>query len=71
MKHFLSTVDWTKEELQDILDYSKYLKTNRFQDSLKNKSVGLVFFNPSMRTTTSFELGVQELGGCVVVLNPG
>ena len=44
MKHFLSTVDWTKEELQDILDYSKYLKTNRFQDSLKNKSVGLVFF---------------------------
>ena len=71
MKHFLSTVDWTKEELQDILDYSKYLKTNRFQDSLKNKSVGLVFFNPSMRTKTSFELGVQELGGCVVVLNPG
>lgn len=71
MKHFLSTVDWTKEELQDILDYSKYLKTNRFQDSLKNKSVGLVFFNPSMRTKTSFELGVQELGGYVVVLNPG
>ena len=48
MKHFLSTVDWTKEELQDILDYSKYLKTNRFQDSLKNKSVGLVFFNPPL-----------------------
>ena len=44
MKHFLSTVDWTKEELQDILDYSKYLKTNRFQDSLKNKSVGFFFF---------------------------
>ena len=71
MKNFISTQDWSKKELQDILDYAKDLKTNKFQDTLKNKSVALLFFNPSMRTRTSFELGIQELGGYAVVLHPG
>ena len=71
MKNFISTTDWTKQELQDILDYAKDLKINRFNNALKNKSVALLFFNPSMRTRTSFELGVQELGGYAVVLHPG
>ena len=71
MKNFISTTDWTKQELQDILDYAKDLKVNRFNNVLKNKSVALLFFNPSMRTRTSFELGVQELGGYAVVLHPG
>ena len=71
MKNFISTTDWTKQELQDILDYAKDLKVNRFNNALKNKSVALLFFNPSMRTRTSFELGVQELGGYAVVLHPG
>ena len=71
MKNFISTTDWTKQELQDILDYAKDLKINRFNNALKNKSVALLFFNPSMRTRTSFELGVHELGGYAVVLHPG
>ena len=71
MKNFISTTDWKKQELQEILDYAKDLKINRFNNALKNKSVALLFFNPSMRTRTSFELGVQELGGYAVVLHPG
>lgn len=71
MKNFISTSEWSKEELQDILDYSKVLKDNKFQETLKNKSVALLFFNPSMRTRTSFEIGIQELGGYAVVLHPG
>src|SRR3546814_1702816 len=31
----------------------------------------LVFFNPSLRTRTSFELGAFQLGGHAVVLQPG
>ena len=61
MKSFISTQDWSKSELQDILDYAKELKANKFQDNLKNKSIALLFFNPSMRTRTSFELGIQQL----------
>ena len=37
MKNFISTKDWTKNELQDILDYAKDLKVNKFQNTLKNK----------------------------------
>ena len=54
MKNFISTQDWSKAELQEILDYAKDLKKNKFQQTLKNKSVALLFFNPSMRTRTSF-----------------
>ncbi len=71
MKNFISTQDWSKPDLQDILDYAKELKVNKFQDNLKNKSIALMFFNPSMRTRTSFELGIQQLGGLAVVLHPG
>ena len=71
MKNFISTIDWSKDELQEILDYAKDLKNNRFNDSLKNKSIALLFFNPSMRTRTSFEIGINELGGFAVVLHPG
>ena len=71
MKNFISTHDWSKSDLQEILDYAKDLKTNKFQDNLKNKSIALLFFNPSMRTRTSFELGIQEMGGLAVVLHPG
>lgn len=71
MKNFITTDNWTRSDLQEILDYAKYLKKERFQDTLKNKSVALLFFNPSMRTRTSFEIGIQELGGYAVVLHPG
>ena len=71
MKNFISTHDWSKSDLQEILDYAKDLKTNKFQNNLKNKSIALLFFNPSMRTRTSFELGIQEMGGLAVVLHPG
>ena len=71
MKNFITTDNWTRSDLQEILDYAKYLKKERFQESLKNKSVALLFFNPSMRTRTSFEIGIQELGGYAVVLHPG
>jgi len=71
MKNFISTQDWSKSDLQDILDYAKELKVNKFQNNLKNKSVALLFFNPSMRTRTSFEIGIQEMGGLAVVLHPG
>ena len=71
MKNFITTDNWTRSDLQEILEYAKYLKKERFQDALKNKSVALLFFNPSMRTRTSFEIGIQELGGYAVVLHPG
>ena len=71
MKHFISTKNWSKSELQEILDFSIKLKENPFQPILKNKSVAMIFFNPSLRTKTSFEIGISELSGTAVVLQPG
>ncbi|WP_395377248.1 N-acetylornithine carbamoyltransferase [Marinicella sp. W31] len=70
-QHFINTEDWSQQALEDLLATATDLKNNPFHDALKNKSVALIFLNPSMRTRTSFELGIQQLGGVAVVLQPG
>ncbi len=71
MTNFLSTQDWSLEDLNETLDMAALLKNSPMQDHLNGKSVVLLFLNPSMRTRTSFEIGVQQLGGIAVVLQPG
>ena len=71
MKHFLNTQDWSRAELDAVLADAAAFKRSKFGDQLKGKSIALVFFNPSMRTRTSFELGAFQLGGHAVVLQPG
>lgn len=71
MKHFLNTQDWSRAELDAVLADAARFKRERLGDALKGKSIALVFFNPSMRTRTSFELGAFQLGGHAVVLSPG
>ena len=53
MKHFLSTVDWSRDELDALLEVAAGLKKQPIQDRLKGKSIALMFLNPSMRTRTS------------------
>ncbi len=76
MKHFLNTQDWSRADLDALLTQAALYKRNRLGDALKGrplegKSIALVFFNPSLRTRTSFELGAFQLGGHAVVLAPG
>ncbi len=71
MEHFLTTQDWTVEQLNSALDLATALKRNPMQVHLHGKSIALMFLNPSLRTRTSFELGMQQLGGIAIVLQPG
>ncbi|MBL90926.1 MAG: acetylornithine carbamoyltransferase [Myxococcales bacterium] len=71
MRHLISTADWSRSDLQAILDHAKALKADPIQPLLHQKSVGLLFFNPSMRTRSSFQLGIQQMGGHFVALAPG
>jgi N-acetylornithine carbamoyltransferase len=71
MKHFLNTQDWSRAELDAVLADAARFKRQKTGDALKGKSIALVFFNPSMRTRTSFELGAFQLGGHAVILAPG
>jgi len=69
MRHFLSTEDWPREDLQAMLERARQLRESPMGDALKGKSVALMFFNPSLRTRASFDIGVAQLGGHAVVLD--
>src|SRR2546423_683946 len=71
-RNFLTTADWTREELEGLLEAA--LRFKRGEDASKplaGRSVALVFFNPSLRTRASMQVGVYELGGNAVILEPG
>ncbi|MDT8319457.1 MAG: N-acetylornithine carbamoyltransferase [Xanthomonadales bacterium] len=71
MQHFMSTLDWPVDQLDKLLRLAADLKRDPLRDDLRGKSIALLFLNPSMRTRTSFELGMQQLGGIAIVLQPG
>jgi N-acetylornithine carbamoyltransferase len=75
MKHFLTTADLSPEELNSLIASALKLKRERGRsqssDFLTGRSVALVFFNPSLRTRASMQIGIHELGGNAVVLEPG
>ena len=71
IKHFLTTQDWSRAELDGLLAHAAEFKRSKLGHQLDGKSIALLFFNPSMRTRTSFELGAHQLGGKAIVLAPG
>jgi N-acetylornithine carbamoyltransferase len=71
MRHFLTTEDWSQPELAGLLELAAGLKANPVNDCLRGRAVALLFLNPSMRTRTSFQVGVGQMGGTAVVLEPG
>lgn len=71
MRHFITTHDWSRDELQSLLEVADRLKNNRYQPLLSNKTIALLFLNPSLRTRASFQIGADQLGAHAVVLEPG
>jgi len=70
--NFLSTTDLTQDELERLLDGAARFKSGDDQRKpLAGRSVALVFFNPSLRTRASMQVGIYELGGNAVILEPG
>jgi N-acetylornithine carbamoyltransferase len=70
-RHFLNTQDWSRADLDALLTQAAAFKRHKLGDQLKGRAIALVFFNSSLRTRTSFELGAFQLGGHAVVLQPG
>lgn len=72
MKNFLSTSDLDRADLDQLIESALGFKNgNDRSRPLAGKSIALVFFNPSLRTRASMQIGVYELGGHAVVLEPG
>lgn len=71
-KDFLTTAEWTGAELDELIESALRFKHGGDESKpLANRSVALVFFNPSLRTRASMQVGIYELGGNAVVLEPG
>jgi N-acetylornithine carbamoyltransferase len=71
-KSFINTLEFSPKELETILAKAAALKKSKKGPTpLKGKSVALVFFNPSLRTRVSFQVGIAQLGGQAVSMSVG
>ncbi|HME39724.1 MAG TPA: N-acetylornithine carbamoyltransferase [Steroidobacteraceae bacterium] len=71
MKRFLSLADFSREQILDLLKLAQSLQDKPDPKALAGKILGLVFFNPSLRTLASFQAGMARLGGSSFVITPG
>jgi N-acetylornithine carbamoyltransferase len=72
VKNFLTTLDLSRDQLNQLIDSALRFKSGADKSKpLADKSIALVFFNPSLRTRASMQIGIHELGGHAVVLEPG
>ena len=76
-KDFLSVLDFDAADLERCLDLAARLKADRTLGLqaptaavLNGRHVALLFEKPSLRTLSTFEIAVRELGGHVVTLQP-
>lgn len=73
-KNLITLQDWTKEEIDTVLDTSKYLKmmfaTGQSHRLLQDKTMFMMFFEQSTRTRNSVEAGITQLGGHAHDLTP-
>ncbi|ADT85769.1 MULTISPECIES: aspartate carbamoyltransferase [Vibrio] len=70
-RHIISIPEFTRHELELIVDTAARLKAEPNPELLKNKVVASCFFEPSTRTRLSFETAVQRLGGTVIGFDNG
>jgi len=74
-KDFLSILDFDATDLERCLQLSARLKAERplgrqapTADALDGRHIALLFEKPSLRTRSTFEIAVRELGGHVMAL---
>lgn len=71
MKRFFDLADFGRDEVVALLDLARRLQEHPEPQALAGKILGLVFFNPSLRTLASFQAGMARLGGNSFVITPG
>ena len=73
VKHLLKLLDWTSEDIQEVLNLADQLKYEQKHGIAKNylagKTLGMIFEKASTRTRVSFEVGMFQLGGKALFLS--
>ena len=74
VRHFLSLMDLTPDELRKLLkragELKAMLRAGQIHEPLKNKVLAMLFEKSSTRTRVSFEAGMAQLGGHAMFLSP-
>ena len=71
IKHFLNLNEISTRDIHKILIKSHMLKKNYGKTKMKKKQIlAMIFEKPSTRTRVSFEVGMKQLNGDVVILDP-
>jgi N-acetylornithine carbamoyltransferase len=71
VNRFLDLADFKRDQVLDLLALAQSLVDKPEPQALAGKILGLVFFNPSLRTLASFQAGMARLGGSSFVITPG
>ena len=74
-RDFITLLDWTKEEIEQVLELALELKQDRaigrlHDELLRAKTLFMIFYNQSLRTRNSFEAGMHQMGGHAHFLDP-
>lgn len=74
VKHFLSLMDLTSAELNQIIlraiELKKMHQQGKAETPLSGKTLAMIFDKSSTRTRVSFETGMYQLGGTAIFLSP-
>jgi len=70
MQHLVDTNDLSNTQLQEIMKDAAHFKAKRPPQLLRDKLLITLFFEPSTRTRSSFEVAAKRLGASVVHLDP-
>ena len=68
-RHLIETTDFSKQEIQKILDLAEQFLDGKMRNTLKDHIIITIFFENSTRTLSSFEVATKRLGGSVVRLD--
>ncbi|MBN8192391.1 ornithine carbamoyltransferase [Bacillus sp. NTK074B] len=68
-RDLVTWLDYTDEEVHELLNVAQYLKKYPRSKSLEGKILGMIFEKSSTRTRVSFEAGMLQLGGHAIYLN--
>jgi N-acetylornithine carbamoyltransferase len=71
VKNFLDLADHPREVIFELLALASRLERHPEPQALAGRVLGLLFFNPSLRTLASFQAGMARLGGSSFVITPG
>jgi len=71
MNRFMDLAELSREEVLDLLSLAQHLQDRPEPRALAGRILGLLFFNPSLRTLSSMQAAMARLGGQSFVITPG